>query len=106
MQQEEIKLAETQILDQSNVVPYGRANGIGLGGHHNVAPDLNDHRQMVGEEKELQESVLAFDYGAARAEDHTQQIVNINQVPVMGGISNYSKLASVTITDFEWKYER
>ena len=89
------------------MVPYGvRAGGIGIGGHRDAAPVMNDRRLIVGEEKQLQESVLAFDYGAARVEDHTQQIVNINQVPVMGGISNYSKLASVTITDFDWKYER
>ena len=85
-----VRLDETHVLDESNVRGAGYKVDF-------VAPD-----------KELKESqYMAFDEEDDRINSgqNNQKLININELGGGSGLAALSRLASVNITEFDWKYE-
>ena len=98
------RLDETRVLDASNIRGAAAGNQNAL--QQNLAMDQLP--AIDAESKPLQESlVMTFgDQSRSQNENFQHQLVDINAAHPRAGLQNLSKLASVNITEFDWRYEK
>lgn len=92
------RLDETQQLDSSNI--QGVRNLAGRGFNTGLAGPSDN--LFLDQDKDLQESVVMSFNERAGASAMISHKIDINHA----GLQTLSRVASVDITDFDWKYEK